>query len=287
MRTRPFWSATHGAMLLFLLGLAPSEVHADPIQPVTYSATNVTSLNPTGFDQAGSPFNEYQNPPLPVSNTLSLPGYDLTTVVGSNAAGQEIGASFSDLTSTGWLNNAGWIYSGGQFTILPFAQSAPTAINASGQVVGNEFDNSGSHAFLYSIGHIAQLGTLGGASSGATSLNDQGQVVGWANVACAPGTPSYAQTSRAFLYENGQMYDLNNLLSKGTPPLDLGLALGINNMGQILAAGDSQVYLLTPTDMPAPPPIPEASTLAFACIAIAALRVRRIFGKWPNRKPTS
>jgi probable HAF family extracellular repeat protein len=274
-------------MLLFVLGLAPSGLHADPIQPVAYSVTTVTSLNPTGFDQAGNPFNEYQNPPLPVSNTLSLPGYDVTTVVGGNAAGQKIGDSFSDLTSTGWLNNAGWIYSGGQFTILPYAQSAPTAINASGQVVGNYFDSSGSHAFLYSNGHITDLGTLGGAGSGATSLNDQGQVVGWANVAGAPGAPSYTQPSRAFLYENGQMYDLNNLLSKGTPPLDLGLAIGINNMGQILAVGDSQVYLLTPTDMAAPPPIPEASTLVFACVAIAALSARLSVGngRIANRRP--
>jgi probable HAF family extracellular repeat protein len=168
--------------------------------------------------------------------------------------------------------------SGGQFTVLPYSQAAPTAINASGLVTANYFDTSGnSHAILFNNGIITDLGTLGGASGGATSLNNQGQVVGWTTLAGAPGAPSYTQPYAAFLYENGHMYDLNTLLSKGTPPLGLGSASGINNLGQIIAVGqDSQVYLLTPA---VPPPIPEASTLAFAAFAIAAMGVRQRFGK--------
>jgi probable HAF family extracellular repeat protein len=227
-----------------------------------------------------------------VASPVSLPGFAVTTVVASNTAGQEIGVSLNGLTSTGWSQEAGWIDSGGQFTILPYSQSSPRAINASGQVAGYYFDNGGAqtHAFLYSNGQITQLGSLGGATSGAVSLNDQGQVVGWATLAGAPGSPFYTQPSTAFLYQNGQIYNLNSLLSKDVPPLDLTTALGINNLGQILAVGqDSQVYLLTPADTqdsPLPPSIPEASTLAFAALAIAALAGRRIFGsgRWPKRK---
>jgi MYXO-CTERM domain-containing protein len=212
-------------------------------------------------------------------------------VVAGNAAGQEIGVSLNGLTSTGWSQEAGWIYSGGQITILPYTQSSPTAINASGEVAGFYIDGgTQTHAILYSNGHITELGSLGGATSGAESLNNQGQVVGWATLAGAPGSPTYTQPEAAFLYENGRMYNLNSLLNPGVPPLDLGLATGINNLGQILAVGqDSQVYLLTPTttqDSTAPPPIPEVSTLAFAALAIAALGARRISRRrrGPNRE---
>jgi probable HAF family extracellular repeat protein len=292
MANQQFDRITIRATLLLLMELAASQARADPILPVTYSVTNVTSVNPTGFDQAGNPFNEYQNPPNPVANPVSLPGYAVTTVVAGNAAGQEIGFSLNGLTSTGWSQETGWIYSGGQFTILPYTQSAPTAINASGEVAGLYIDGGGTqpHAILYSNGHITELGSLGGATSGAESLNNQGQVVGWATLAGAPGSPTYTQPQAAFLYENGQMYNLNSLLSPGVPPLDLGVATGINNLGQILAVGqDSQVYLLTPTTtqgLTAPPPIPEVSAFAFAALAIAALGARRI-SRWrrgPNRE---
>ena len=56
-------------------------------------------------------------------------------------------------------------------------------INASGQVVGpaaisgNRYDR---HAFLYSAGAMADLGTLGGTYSYASGINASGQVVGGA-----------------------------------------------------------------------------------------------------------
>src|SRR5262249_40098071 len=153
----------------------------------------------TGFDQAGNLFNEYRSPPRPTLSVPSLPGYDTTSALAMNAAGQIVGNSAGDLTSTGWLNNVGWIYSGGRFTILPFSQAAALGINASGQVVGNYFDSdSNSHAFIYDNGHATNLGTLGGASSAALGLNDQGQVVGYSTIAGAPGTPAHLQPTRAF-----------------------------------------------------------------------------------------
>ena len=58
-------------------------------------------------------------------------------------------------------------------------------INDSGQVAGYSFTSSGyiSHAFLYSNGTMADLGTLGGSASGwtleyANAINDSGQIVG-------------------------------------------------------------------------------------------------------------
>jgi probable HAF family extracellular repeat protein len=76
------------------------------------------------------------------------------------------------------------------------------------------------------------LGTLGGISFG-DAINDAGQVVG--SLYYFP-----ADSSHAFLYSNGQMMDLNDLIDS-----KLGITLfgsnGINNKGQIVAGGPSQL----------------------------------------------
>ena len=60
------------------------------------------------------------------------------------------------------------------------------------------------HAFLYSNGTMADLGTLpGGSVSAAHGINASGQVVGYADT-----SSGYAH---AFLYSNGTMTDLGTL----------------------------------------------------------------------------
>ena len=80
---------------------------------------------------------------------------------------------------------------------------APFAINKSDAVAGWALGGQ-SHAYLYDNGVLTDLGTLGGNDSAATSLNDKGQVVGYAKVA---GNANY----HAFLWQNGTMRDLGTL----------------------------------------------------------------------------
>jgi len=104
---------------------------------------------------------------------------------------------------------------------------------------------STTQAFLYRNGVRTDLGTLGGASSEARGINEQGEVVGTAQNAA--GQP------RAFLWRNGEMTDLNTLIPPGTGWI-LESAAGISDGGQIVGygtlSGKRRAFLLTPpTDL--------------------------------------
>jgi probable HAF family extracellular repeat protein len=96
------------------------------------------------------------------------------------------------------------------------AWNTPTAINSHGQVAGfSDFpgDQAGglnSHAFLWSKQNgLEDLKTLpGDAISLAFGINDRGQVV---------GQSIGANGSHAFLWEDGVMKDLNDLVPSGHP----------------------------------------------------------------------
>lgn len=111
--------------------------------------------------------------------------------------------------------------------------SYATAINNTGQVVGNSYKGHGtSQAFLYSNGQMQGLGTLpGNTDSFATGINSAGQVVGKGVIA--------GVGAHAFLYSNGKMQDLGTL-----PGGTSSEAIGINDAGQVVgdANADSSAY---------------------------------------------
>lgn len=125
----------------------------------------------------------------------------------------------------------------------------PYSISRQGEVVGQS-DTPGDinhHAFLWTKRDgMRDLGLLSGdVSSLAASINSKTQVVGKSD------DPS--GNSRAFLWRNGVMKDMNTLIPANSP-LYLIEALGINDRGQItgtalvIATGEFHGFLATPCD---------------------------------------
>jgi len=159
--------------------------------------------------------------------------------LGINALGQVVGASgacapispaiaaHAVLWDNGKPISMGSL--GGKFSNVAYA------INIAGQAVGVsdlKGDNT-AHAFLWQSGQgMLDLGTLpGDFLSVAYSINDLGQVVG---TSC-----NVKFNCRAFLWQNGSMFDLNALIAS-TSSLHLISANDLNNHGEIVGQAFDQ-----------------------------------------------
>ncbi|HYB76853.1 MAG TPA: hypothetical protein VEE85_01520 [Candidatus Bathyarchaeia archaeon] len=101
------------------------------------------------------------------------------------------------------------------------------------------------HAVLWTWSVPTDLGTLpDDVNSSGDGLNDWGQVVG--------GSYDKAGNSRAYIWQNGVMTDLNTLIPKNSPLYLLEATGTINDSGQIagialqISTGDTHAFLLTP-----------------------------------------
>ena len=165
----------------------------------------------------------------------------------------------------------------------------PFDINNQDEVVGDS-DLAGDttqHAFLWTNQDGMQdLGVLPGDTDSSTeSINNRGRVAG----------VSYTTvSSRAFLWQNGVMTDLNTLACPGS--IFLANALGINDQGLIIgdtvtSSGEVHAYLATPTDecdSKAPSSAEQAnSTISLPDSVRKMLRdgmARRKYAPWFKRK---
>ncbi|MFO7524436.1 MAG: T9SS type A sorting domain-containing protein [Ignavibacteriaceae bacterium] len=134
-------------------------------------------------------------------------------------------------------------------------------INNAGQIVGTsatskifdgielpaEFIEAGflGNAFIWENGSMNNLGTLGGNGSRALGINDSGVVVG--------GTLNASEQFRAFIWENDEMLDLNDLIDTDLE-VELSIAIEINNEGAIITQGTlngiTKPFLLIPKRYP-------------------------------------
>lgn len=130
-------------------------------------------------------------------------------------------------------------------------------------------ENSQFRPFLFADGVFTDLGTLGGRFGTPNDLNDLGQVVGNSVVLNDIGEPG---GHHAFLYTDGAMYDLNDLVGDNSE-WELVSATAINNDGLItgygwhLPSGQQRSFLLTP--------VPEPQTILLCGAALLGRRNRR------------
>ncbi|MBM4117659.1 DUF3466 family protein, partial [bacterium] len=202
-----------------------------------------------------------------------------------NSTGEAVGqAQDADALGHAVLWGSGGIVDLGDLDPVWPAGGIALGINGAGQVVGGSYNAAGDlHAFLWQNGGMQDLGTLGGDSSEAEAINENSQVVGvsrlsdnttnraflwdgamqdlgaltWTHSIAydindkgqVVGALSTGQNSRAFIWANGQMRDLNDLI-----PQDSGWVLNearaINERGQVVGfgtfGGQTRAFLLEP-----------------------------------------
>jgi probable HAF family extracellular repeat protein len=179
-----------------------------------------------------------------VVQDLPTLGGDTGTTRGINDQGQLVGQIDSDglndktmNTAVLWEKNAEGGYELINLGTFGAEQSIARDINESGQIIGWATTGSGTTAedslFLIDNGVHTTLGNLGGKRGETADINEFGQIVG------------YSQTvdgkDRAFLWDEGQMYDLNQLVGGKLDwhgyAVTLTRATGINNAGDIVSYG--------------------------------------------------
>ncbi len=135
-------------------------------------------------------------------------------------------------------------------------------INASGQIVGNQYDGEKNIGFLWDPSSgLVKIGMDGNDEVRVIAINDDGLVGG------------YAKTNHdlyAVIWENGILTNLNDKIINDLRDNDVLVdILDINNRGQILATSlFGKEYLLSPQQQT---PIPIPSTLVLFLIGLGGV----------------
>ena len=179
---------------------------------------------------------------------LGTLGGTCALATGVNNAGIVIGDNINDepterafLWENGSIRDLGGTIGGNQTTA--------EALNQAGQVagVGTLAGELFYHATLWKrLGEITDLGTVDqDPCSFSSAINSKAQIVGASLPGCA-----FDSNTRAFLWEDGSIFDLNTLISPGAS-LHLQWARDINDRGEIAgtgldAEGNAHDFLLMP-----------------------------------------
>ncbi|CAH0285334.1 hypothetical protein SRABI118_03909 [Massilia sp. Bi118] len=187
----------------------------------------------------------------------ALGGGTYMQAYGINNGGAIVGSMFVSMPDDVYRH--GYMLSGGTLTdlgTLPYSDgSVGIAINSHGDIVGaaastiHGAPNYPEDPFVWHEGTMTGLGNLGGPWGAAVSINDLGQVVGYLGVDSLPGNPGELYPRAAFLYVNGEMHVIGELL-----PGESSFASDINNLGQVVgssrgASFDSYAFLFENGEM--------------------------------------
>jgi probable HAF family extracellular repeat protein len=187
----------------------------------------------------------------------TLPGGYSSAAYWINDRGDVMGGSENGLIDhlTGLPEQISVVWKHGQIQnlgTLGGSFSFGNAMNNRGDVVGLALNavsdplsylglGTQTRAFLWRKGTMQDLGTLGGPDSWAASINDRGQVAGWALVDSTVNPITGSPTQHPFLWENGVMSDLGTLggtyavVGSSQSP---GAGASINSSGQVIGASN-------------------------------------------------
>ena len=234
--------------------------------PISGYATSINNLGQVagGYITSNNELHAYVSTGGTLTDLGTLGG-TWSSAYGINSIGQVTGTSLTSssvfrafFTNSSGMNDIGTL--GG-------SNSYGMAINDSGHIVGNSQTLTGfSHAFVWTGQRMIDLGTLGGSQSYAYGINNSDLVVGASFV-------TGNEEEHGFVYSNGVLADLNDLLPLGSG-WTIDNAYAVNNTGDILATGtlngQSFAVELTPSTV-----TPEPSGFLFAAAGLIGIGIAR------------
>ena len=261
---------TPGVVAGYKVGNNPYQPRSLPFNPAIYDGSkwnvfDIAKLYPRGTRQ-GVYADRF------ILNAINTDGYAVGYkyrygLSGSSAILINTNAPVKDATDVVYLATA---YGG-----------SATDINNSNMIVGTTGSNSSTGdyatAFLYDYNQnsVISLGTLPsngpgsepGLTSSAYDINDQNQVVGTSWLVTANTSLSDPARYHAFIWESGQMNDLNELVQLPTGWI-LTRATAINEYGDIVGVGlkdgIAHGFLLSNGTVSGPPPAENQAPVAVA-----------------------
>jgi probable HAF family extracellular repeat protein len=236
-----------------------------PLPDVARMSVEVYKLNDAGiavgegYDSCDRPWNNLAfqwHDNWVVSPLSPLPGDPESGAYGVSSAGVVAGFSGDSsgdahLRACQWTNGAPSLVPdlGGDYSIA-------FAINDAGQYAGYSRTVGGTfRAYFFDGTNAIDLGTLPGhAHSNAVGVNNAGTVIGFAFNGTGETTiyPHFFPDpqQRAFVWRDGVLYDMNNLIPLGSGWTSLNALLDINERGQIagygVRAGQYRAFRLSP-----------------------------------------
>ena len=160
------------------------------------------------------------------------------------------------------------------------------AVNNAGVAAGSSYKSFGlTVPVMWKDGEIVELGVLGDDGGTATDINDHEQIVGHSN------TTGY--TLHAFLWDDGELHDLNDLVTNLPENVELAVAQAINDDGVIVGktctsycsegkTARGQGFVLIPEGQPVPAPAPVLLDISYRAqpITTAGVPPVSVPGRW-------